>query len=234
MKVLIYPKHLLEVKWNEDITLYHDGEADTPPLCLRCGQPLSRCLAENALSRYIDVNICGRCGNDEGMRDYTGDRLPLSEWYAVKHGIVKMPDTDTDDAVLVDTCSFTSVFEQPRRPTPLSSRGYPESQLCFFRSDHNGWQWHTQWFDCRVKPRDKTLLDEVDAFQLGLMALPEFKDLYTMADMCYKCAERTSERTEFNLFSETEHFYVWIRMITREKDYNLYTNFYYKSSDPAN
>ncbi|MBE6070284.1 MAG: hypothetical protein E7211_21720 [Clostridium lundense] len=227
MRITIFPKHALEAKWCEDALLYKDDEAVYPPLCLRCGKPLSRNLAENALSRYIDAYICSRCGNDEGMRDYTGDRLPLSEWYAVKHGIVKK-STDMENAVLVDTCSFKPVFDQPRRPTPLNSLGYPESQLCFFRSDHNSSQWHTQWFDCREKPHDQTLLNEVDAFQLGLFELTEFIDLYSMSDLCCKCAERTSDRTEFNLYSETEHFHIWLRLITRSMDYNIYVYFFEK------
>ena len=41
-------------------------------------------------------------------------------------------------------------------------------------------------------------------------------------------AEITSEPTEFNLYGETGLLYVWLRLITRERDYNLYCHFYQK------
>lgn len=227
MNAMIYPKYALEAKWREDQKLYMDGEAEKAPICLRCGKPLDRHLDANALSRYIDVSVCSACGDNEGIRDYSGSALPLSDWYAVKHGVVT-PETDEQTAVLLAACTFKEVFDEPRRPTKLNSFGYPESQLCYSRSDYNGRQWHTQWFDCQERTKDRALLREIDGFQNSLMALPEFQDLYTMSDLCYKCAEYTSDRTEFNLYSETEHFRVWVRMITREKDNNLYVNFYYK------
>ena len=232
MKVIIYPKHLLEAKWSEDKKLYHNGETGTPPLCLRCGNPLSTHLAVNALSRYVDVDICDTCGTDEALRDYTGAVIPLSEWHALTHSTVTLPH-DAETAVLFKTCSFRQVFEEPRREVWGHPNGYPMSQLCYSRSDYNGSRWYTTWFDCDKKPEDQALRKEIDDFQNALLELPEFKDLYTMADMCDKYAEHTDERTEFNLYSETAHFHIWLRMITRAKDYNLYVNFYVKASEKA-
>ena len=39
MKIRIYPKSLLETMWQQDKLLF-TPEAEQPPLCLRCGQPL--------------------------------------------------------------------------------------------------------------------------------------------------------------------------------------------------
>lgn len=41
-------------------------------------------------------------------------------------------------------------------------------------------------------------------------------------------AQPTSEPTEFNLYSETAHFYIWLRLITRHRDYNAYVHYYLK------
>ena len=57
MKIRIYPKSLLETMWQQDKLLF-TPEAEQPPLCLRCGQPLDCRLVINALSRYADVHIC--------------------------------------------------------------------------------------------------------------------------------------------------------------------------------
>ena len=70
MKIRIYPKSLLETVWQQDKLLF-TPEAEQPPLCLRCGQPLDRRLVINALSRYADVHICEACGMDEALRDAT-------------------------------------------------------------------------------------------------------------------------------------------------------------------
>ena len=58
--------------------------------------------------------------------------------------------------------------------------------------------------------------------------LPEFKTLWAMERMCRLYAQPTKEPTEFNLYAETAHFHVWLRLITRERDYNLYTYFFAK------
>lgn len=42
----------------------------------------------------------------------------------------------------------------------------------------------------------------------------------------YEYAQTTSDSTEYNLYSETEHFHIWLRLITRNRDYNLYCLFF--------
>ena len=69
---------------------------------------------------------------------------------------------------------------------------------------------------------------EIEAFQSQLLALPEFKPLRAMEQMCRLYAQPTNEPTEFNLYAETAHFHIWLRLITRERDYNLYTYFFAK------
>ena len=72
------------------------------------------------------------------------------------------------------------------------------------------------------------LMQEIDGFQNALMELPEFQSLRSMTRMCRIYAQQTSEKSEFNLYSATEHFNVWLRMITRERDYNIYVYYYLK------
>ena len=68
MKILLYPKGLLETAWRKDKKLYVKGDAPEPPKCLRCGKILAPHLMVNALSRYADVQICEACGMDEAFR----------------------------------------------------------------------------------------------------------------------------------------------------------------------
>ena len=171
MKLLLYPKGLLEAAWRKDKKLYADGDAADPPRCLRCGAPLAPHLMVNALSRYVDVQICEACGMDEALRDAAHIPLPLEEWDAIKQGT---------------------------------------------------------WHDERGQKPAPELAKEIDEFQSALFKLPAFKTLETMRRFC-RYAQPTNEATEFNLYSETDHLYIWVRLITRFRDYNVYVHYYDKN-----
>lgn len=217
MKIRIYPKSQLEAVWQQDKLLF-TPEAEKPPLCLRCGQPLNRRLMVNALSRYADVHICEACGMDEALRDANYCPLPLGEWAAVKNGLVEnLPDCE--EALLTTVCSFENLFPQGSRPA---------SEVAYSRSDYDGWKWWTTWHQCQ---KEKPVLEtarEIDAFQNALFELPELQNLDTLTRLCRCHAQPTSDPTEFNLFSETAHFHIWLRLITRHQDYNVYVHYYLK------
>lgn len=229
MDIRIYPKNLLLARWQEDKKWYKTA-ADKPTKCLRCGQPLPLKLGHCALSRYIDVQICSGCGTEEAMLDWDGKALPLRDWYAVRQGLVSA-DITQGDVTLVSTCGFKEVFDQPRRAVWGHPNGFPMSELCYVRADHNGYRWHNTWTDCQDKPDDPALLRELDDFYNSLIELPEFKNLSALRKTCRCYAEQPAEDdpNTYNLFAETPHFHVWLRLITRERDYNLYGHFFYKN-----
>lgn len=129
-------------------------------------------------------------------------------------------------AILRPVCDFKHVF-QKLKSMPYSSAGRPESLVAYSRSDYNGCRWYTTWFDGPAERPSKELIQEIDAFQNALFDLPELEKLYTMERLRY-FAEPTGDKTEYNLYSETEHFHIWIRLIFRQQDYNLYVNYYKK------
>lgn len=55
----------------------------------------------------------------------------------------------------------------------------------------------------------------------------ELKESICKAATAY--AQPTNEATEFNLYSETDHLYIWVRLITRFRDYNVYVHYYDKN-----
>ena len=223
-EIRIYPMTDLLHTWAIDRTRY-SPDAAKPPLCLRCGRPLDGCLAYNAKSRHADVYICSACGTDEALRDAAGTPLPLTSWDAVTSGRLKCP-ADDDAWTLTPTCSFPQVFQDTAKSTGDLDR--PTAELVYSRSDYDGYKWWTTWHDCHVEHKTPELAREVDQFIEALFQMPELQSLYSMEQMCRNCAERTTERTEYNLYSETDSFYIWLRPITRFKDYNLYVHFYLK------
>ncbi len=161
------------------------------------------------------------------LRDAAGKVRPISEWYAVKQH--RFAEHKNPQAIkLTPACAFTEIFSGARKTLPLSSARYPISLVAYSRSDYDGWRWWTTWFpDEEMRPAPE-LGQEIDAFQSQLFALPEFKTLWAMERMCRLYAQPTNEPTEFNLYAETAHLHIWLRLITRERDYNLYTYFFAK------
>lgn len=217
----LYPKADLEREWAK---AKHDPGAMP---CMRCGGPMRESFAENALSRALNAYVCPACGMDEALRDAAGKALPVRDWYAVKqHRFAEHKDPQT--VRLTPTCAFMEIFSGAQKTLPLSSVRHPISLVAYSRSDYDGRQWWTSWFPDKEMRLAPELGQEIDAFQSQLLVLPEFKNLRAMERMCRLYAQPTSVRTEFNLYAETAHFHIWLRLSTRERDYNLYTYFFSK------
>lgn len=101
-----------------------------------------------------------------------------------------------------------------------------QNDLKYSRSDYDGHRWWTNWFTAREELKTPERVKEIDRFMESLFALPEMASLETMRQMCRFYAEPTAEPTEFNLYCDTDHFHVWLRLVTRQRDYNLYVHFY--------
>lgn len=151
MKLLLYPKGLLEAAWCKDKKHYADGDTADPPKCLRCGAPLAPHLMVNALSRYVDVQICEACGMDEALRDAVHIPLSLEEWDAIKQGRLLRPQKSRD-CYLKTTCGFDQVFQHTYTP-PMQATKRPVSEVAYSRSDYDGCRWWTTWHDEREKNR---------------------------------------------------------------------------------
>lgn len=152
---------------------------------------------------------------------------PLAEWDAVKHGQLKKR-AEKSTCYLVLSCTFSEVFKHTYKP-PMQLIERPVSELVYSRSDYDGCRWWTTYHNENGKKTPPELVKEIDEFQNVLFKLPAFKTLEAMKCFC-RYAEATSNPTEFNLYSETAHLYIRIRLITRFRDCNAYI-YYYDSVD---
>ena len=129
----LYPKADLENEWTKN--------KRTPGAmpCMRCGGPMRESLAENALSRALNVYVCPACGMDEALRDAAGKIRPVRDWYAVKQH--RFAEHKKPQAVkLTPACAFMEIFSGARKTLPLSSVKYPVSLVAYSRSDYDGWR----------------------------------------------------------------------------------------------
>lgn len=133
----------------------------------------------------------------------------------------KLKEVSDVTVVLRKDCSFEALFEKGK------AGRRPEEEEAYSRSDYKE-HWWTTWFP--VYPAaTREQIAEIDDFQESLFEFPEFENLERMASACKAGkAQSTKDSTEFNLFSETENFYIWLRLITRYQDYNLYIHYYRK------
>lgn len=224
MKIGVFPRDMLEEKWKLDLKQFDDPSAP-PPNCLRCGKPLNSDYYHNKLCRYIPVTICCACGDDEAIRTYSGTMLPFEQWHAVTSGSIKA-DVDPQTAFLTPVCNFGHIFESQKSEAHNGTQ-HPVNLVAYSRSDYDGYRWYTTWFDGPAGRPSEELVKEIDAFQNALFELPEMVSLTAMNRLHF-FAEPTNEKTEYNLYSETEHFHIWLRLIYRQKDYNLRVHYYSK------
>ncbi len=225
-KVHIFPKEGLLAAWEQDKQSFQP-DAEHPPRCLRCGRPLDSHLPVNALSRALAVYVCENCGTEEALGDWSGAVLPLQEWYAVKNGQLASEIID-GIVVLTPINTFQHIFEGPQKQVPGYGGFRPVSEVVYSRSDYDGRKWWTTWHPMQEERTPSEKAHEIDSIMDTLLELPEFKTLRALHRTCQLYAEPTSEPTEFNLYGESPGFYLWLRLITRERDYNLYVHFYSK------
>ena len=126
-------------------------------------------------------------------------------------------------------CFFPQVFEDWEWPENSWDR-IPRKKIGHIRADYNGRWWNTVW-PCHPELATKEISAEIDRVYEALTAKNALKNLSTLTEFCKAhpeaCADRQF-RSEYNFFLEGKHCNFWIRLITRERDYNLYLNAFTK------
>ena len=128
--------------------------------------------------------------------------------------------------VFTSNCTFKEIFQKTHKVDGHTAM-LPVSEITYSRSDYDGHRWWSTWFPCQKERLAAYLAAELSCFQNALFKMPEFESLASMEQLC-RLAEATADSGEYNLYSETEHFHVWLRMITRPRDYNLYVHYFMK------
>lgn len=171
------------------------------------------------------MQICEACGLDEALRDADHAHLPLTEWAAIRQGWV--PELkDTTSCYLTTIYTFEEVFQHTCKP-PMQLTEHPIGELVYSRSDYDGHRWWTIWHSEHEQKPAPEIVAEIDEFQDSLFRLPGFRTLKTMSRFC-RYAQPTDDEAEFDLYSETKHLHIWIRLITRPRDYNVHVHYYGK------
>lgn len=116
--------------------------------------------------------------------------------------------------------SDTEVLEGCTFPVPKLKIGH-------IRADHDGWRWHNTVWPCHRDLATPKICKEIDRVYDQLTATDALKDLPALREFCQSRPEACIDKEfheEYNFFYVGRHCDFWIKLTTREKDYNLYLN----------
>ena len=128
---------------------------------------------------------------------------------------------------LTTDCTFSHLFEDTEIPERYI---YPEPKrkIGHVRADYNGWRWWYTYWSCHEELATAAAKYEAASVYNALIADDAFSDLATLRRFCqsYPNARVDGADDEFNFYLTGDACYYWIRLITRQGDYNMYLNFY--------
>lgn len=129
-------------------------------------------------------------------------------------------------------CPFPGAFSEPEKRGEHSTHlGAGNQKIGHIRADYDGHRWWATAFPAYSELQSKRTAKEMDMVYAALTAKDAFCDLQELRRFCEDHIEACIDhefQQEFNFYLSGEACNFWIRLITRNKDYNLYLNAYTK------
>lgn len=132
---------------------------------------------------------------------------------------------------LKTVCPFPEVFEDVNG-TDGPGKGEPRRKICHIRADYDDYRWWNTVQNANWDLGTPKAAHEIDCTYNELTAHDALCDLNALRQFCWfhpKTKAGPGLADEFNFYLEGETCDFWVRLITREKDYNLYLNAYAKA-----
>lgn len=215
METRIWPKHSIEMLYKKEMEVHK--EMSDYVRCYRCGKVMRRSTCGSwAISRQLDVDVCSSCGIDEALRSVSGRCLPILNWDVTARSEIQDAKALLCDRILLTpVCDFQDVFQGDANV----------HKICHMRAYYDGEAWIQDWIP--GMKYDKSYVADVKEFASSFFLNEDMADEYSMLRL-FPVAEQTADPTEVNLYAVQDRFCVWIRLISRSKDYHVYLNFYEK------
>ena len=177
------------------------------------------------------VNFCSVC-KDADCGDLSACRKGVTAWFREK--VEKYLEASTKGILgkLTTVCPFPEVFED-LEPDGAAHEGDPRRKIGHIRADFDKHRWwNTVW------PSHWDLATDGVKAEMGrtydaLTANDALRDLNALRRFCWSLPEAQSAPEvgdEFNFYLVGETCDFWVRLITRDKDYNMYLNAYAKEN----
>ena len=128
-------------------------------------------------------------------------------------------------------CPFPEVF-QDMKHTDDTFNAVLRRKIGHIRADYDGYRWWNTVWPCHNALATPDVTAEIDRTYGALTAKDALADLDTLCRFCHAhpvaCVDREF-RQEYNFYLVGEHCDFWVRLITRQGDYNMYLNAYAKN-----
>lgn len=134
---------------------------------------------------------------------------------------------------LKTVCPFPEVFEDVD-DADGPGKGTPRRKICHIRADYDDYRWWNTVQDANWDLGSPKIANEIDQTYDELTASDALHDLNALRQFCWCHPEAkvgAGLADEFNFYLEGKTCDFWVRLITRDKDYNMYLHAYAKAED---
>lgn len=153
----------------------------------------------------------------------------VTDWFRAK--VDKFLETSGYDGILGElktVCPFPEMFED-LDDAEGPGCGDPRRKIGHIRADYDGYRWWNTVYASHWNLATAAVKAEMDCTYDALTASDALRDLNTLRRFCWSHPEAQAgsglgDKFNFYLAGKTCDF--WLRLITREKDYNLYLHAY--------
>lgn len=132
---------------------------------------------------------------------------------------------------LKTVCPFPKVFEDVDDADAYGP-GEPRKKICHIRANHDDYRWWNTFWGCHCDLATPKMANEIDQTYEALTAKDALHDLIALRRFCWSHPEAQAgpeADEEFNFYLEGKTCDFWVRLITRDKDHNMYLNAYAKA-----
>lgn len=161
-------------------------------------------------------------------------RKGITAWFQAKAD--EFMETSGYDGILgrlKTVCPFPEVFEDVD-DADGPGKGEPRRKICHIRADHDDYRWWNTVWACHSDLATAEMKAETDRIYDELTASDALRDLNALRQFCWSHPEAkvgAGLADEFNFYLTGKTCDFWVRLITRDKDYNMYLHAYAKAED---
>lgn len=133
---------------------------------------------------------------------------------------------------LETVCPFPTAFQEIENPGKGISRYRRE--LGYIRAEYDGRKWHNSIHQVHDHLGTLPMCHEIDAVYDTLISEHMFPGLKALRSFCAGFPQARANRDgDYDFYLEGALCWYWLRLVTRDKDYNLYLHAFLKETEPV-
>lgn len=129
-------------------------------------------------------------------------------------------------------CPFPTIFQEIENPGEIVPRYRRE--LGYIRADYDGKMWHSTIHKIHENLDTPSMCHEIDVVYDMLISERIFPNIKALRRFCSNFPlARVNRDGDYDFYLEGALCWYWLRLITRDRDYNLYLHAFMKEADPV-